>query len=176
MGVVKRVKMAVEDYLKLPKNNRVDPDTGEFVAARDEYGRELPDPVPLAPPVGWFKQPSMFDHVRDLVRSEHMRMYAEAQGAETFEEASDFNVDDEMFPSSEYEDASDFEPVVDLEARRQEEFRRRWFAERDAEDYASWRTAERQRLGLPSDVVPTGAQAKPGKSAGGQDQSPPADE
>lgn len=101
------------------------------VANRDDNFREIPDPVPLAPPIGWFKQPSMFDQVRDMVRSEHMRLYAASQGAETFEEASDFDVDDDMFPASQYEDAADFEPLADLQARRQAEFDREYRAKRE---------------------------------------------
>lgn len=112
MGLLSRVKLSLDDYLRLPK-----------LAKRDaETGREVLDHVPIAPPIGWFKQPSMFDQVRDMVRSEHMRLYAESQGAETFEEASDFDVEDEMFPTSQFEDAGDFEPLANLQARRQREF------------------------------------------------------
>lgn len=114
MGVLKRVKLKLDEYLKLPK------------AQRFENGREVVDHVPIAPPIGWFKQPSMFDQVRNMVRSEHMRMYAEARGAETFEEASDFEVEDEMFPTSQFEDERDFEPLEDLQARRQAEFEREY--------------------------------------------------
>lgn len=129
MSVFKKIKSAVQDYMSQPKNLRVDPVTGEVFPRRDEYGRETPDPVPLAPPIGWFKQPSMFDQVRDMVRGEHLRMYAEAQGDESFEDANDFDVDDDIFPASEHE--GDFEPLESLQAKRQAEFREQFFQERD---------------------------------------------
>lgn len=112
------VKRVVDGYHKLAK--RQDKDTD---------GREIPDPVPIAPPIGWFKQPSMFDQVRDMVRSEHLRLYAEAQGAESFEEANDFEVEDEMFPTSPHE--GEFYSAEELQARRQAAFREQFLKERD---------------------------------------------
>lgn len=116
----KKFKLKLDEYRKLPK-----------MAKRDDLGNEALDPVPIAPPIGWFKQPSMFDQVRDMVRSEHMRLYAEAQGAETFEEASDFEVEDEIFPTSQFEDADDFEPLAKLAERRQKKFREEYLAKRE---------------------------------------------
>lgn len=157
MGVVKRVRIALEDYLRLPKMRKRDPETG----------REILDPVPIAPPIGWYKQPSMFDQVRDMVRSEHMRMYAAAQGHETFEEASDFNVEDDMFPSSQYEDENDFEPVENLQARRQAEYRRNWMEEREKRrqrrEEAEWK-AEDAAASSSSNASSSGA--RPAASAG----------
>ena len=153
---------------------------------RDDRNRELPDPVPLAPPVGWFKQPSMFDHVRDMVRGEHMRLYAESQGAETFEEASDFDVEDDLFPASQFEDADDFEPLENLQERRQAEFRREWLRKREerlrkqdeAEDAreAAEKAAQAAGLGRSSSSGAPGA--RPGRAPegdqGGAGGPPPA--
>ena len=171
MEVVKRVKkyLSFSDYQKLDKNNRVTPE-GEVVPVRDELGRELPDPVPVAPPVGWYKQPSMFDNIRAMVRSEHLRMYAEGQGQETWDEAQDFDVEDETFPHSVYE--GDFEPMEDLQARRQAAFRQRWLEERELGEYGQWKEREIRDGRLPPDVPLSGAQAKPGKSAGGRGDRP----
>lgn len=121
------VKRVVKGYNELRKRQLVTPD-GEV---KEKYvdGREIVDPVPIAPPVGWFKQPSMFDQLRDMVRSEHLRMYAASQGQESFEEAQDFEVEDDIFPSSQYE--NDFEPLENLQARRQQEFREQFLKERD---------------------------------------------
>ena len=173
MDIMRRVKRALswDEYRALDKNNRMTPE-GEVVPVRDELGRELPDPVPVAPPVGWFKQPSMFDQVREMVRGEHLRMYAEAQGAETFEEAQDFDVDDEMFPTSEYE--GEFEPMEDLQARRQAAFRERWLAERELGAYGQWKEREVREGRLPPDS-PSGAQPKAGKS-GSSSKDRPAEE
>jgi len=69
----------------------------------DEDGRFYPDPRSVSPPVGYRKQPSMVDVVRDMVRSEKLRQEAEAAGADTFEEADDFDVGDDYDPRSPYE-------------------------------------------------------------------------
>lgn len=69
---------------------------------------EVLSAIPVAPPVGYKKQPSMVDHIRGLVRSEHLRWAAEGAGAESFEEADDFDVGDDLDPTSPYED--EFEP------------------------------------------------------------------
>lgn len=73
-------------------------------------GAEMPDATPVAPPVGYKRQPTMVDIVRDMIRSEKLRQEVEAAGAETFEEADDFDVDDEMYPTSPYEFEDIFEP------------------------------------------------------------------
>lgn len=80
-----------------------------------EDGREIPDPVPMAPPIGYIKQPSMVEHIRSMVRSEQLRMAAEAGGAETFEEADDFDIGEDELPGTPWE--ADFEPVSELKRR-----------------------------------------------------------
>lgn len=96
-----------------------DPITGEVVVlelpprvrARDDFiddlGREIPDPRPMQPPIGYKKQPSMFDLVRDAVRREHA-LYAANREPETFEDAEDFDVDDDFDPQSPWE--NEFDP------------------------------------------------------------------
>lgn len=61
----------------------------------DKDGNFIPDPTPMAPPVGYKKQPSMVDIVRDMVRSEKLAQEAREAGHETFEESEDFDVGDE---------------------------------------------------------------------------------
>lgn len=68
----------------------------------DQYGREVPDPTPVAPPIGYKKQPSMVDHVRALV-AHGLRERAEQMGFETWEEANDFDVGDDVEPETPYE-------------------------------------------------------------------------
>lgn len=75
-----------------------------------DSGREIPDPVPLAPPVGYRPQPSMVDIIRQQIRSAQLAQEAEAAGLETFEEADDFDVDDDFDPSSPYEEIFDPAP------------------------------------------------------------------
>lgn len=74
-------------------------------------GQEIPDPTPMAPPVGFISQPSMMDHVVDLIRSNDLRRLAESQGFETLEESDDFNVADDDEPMSAYEMEEDYEPL-----------------------------------------------------------------
>lgn len=100
----------------------VDYETGEVGSppAKDKpldgYGREIPDPTPMAPPLGYQRQPTMVDIMRGMIRSHQLAMEAAAAGYETFDEADDFDVGD-VDPSSPYE--GDFEPVGSLRARRE---------------------------------------------------------
>lgn len=77
-------------------------------------GAEVPDPVPLEPPVGFVRRPSLTEQIRDMVRSEAVRAAAESQGMESFEEADDFSVEDDD-PSTPYE--AEFEPVSEVLSR-----------------------------------------------------------
>lgn len=74
-------------------------------------GQELPDPVPMQPPVGFIQQPSMMDHVMDLIQSNNLRQAALAAGLETLEESDDFEVDDDDEPYSAYQMPDDYEPL-----------------------------------------------------------------
>lgn len=82
------------------------------LTARGHYedGSEAPDPMPMEPPLGFVRQPTMVEHIRNMVRSEHLRLAAVKEGAETFEEADDFDVADELEPASAYEFDEAFEP------------------------------------------------------------------
>lgn len=83
-------------------------------------GELIPDPVPIAPPIGYVKHPSMVEIVRDMVRSEKLKQLAEEAGAETFEESEDFDIpDDPVQMESPYE--NEFDPPVEelLQAGRE---------------------------------------------------------
>lgn len=58
-------------------------------------GSQILDPVPMAPPIGYKKTPSMVEIVRDMVRSEKLAQAARESGHETFEESEDFDIGDE---------------------------------------------------------------------------------
>lgn len=73
----------------------------------DDLGREIPDPRPMQPPVGYKKQPSMFELIREATARE-VALYAAGREPETFEEADDFDVDDDVDPHSPWE--NDFDP------------------------------------------------------------------
>lgn len=68
-----------------------------------EDGKFYGNPVPIAPPVGYNPQPTLREQIRAMVVSEKLRAEAEAAGFESFEEADDFDVDDEWDPRSPYE-------------------------------------------------------------------------
>lgn len=85
-----------------------DAETGEMIV--NEKGQEVPDPTPMAPPVGYVKQQSLAEQIREMVRSEKLRLEVEQQGLETFEEADDFDVGDDYDPSSPYE--NEFDPPI----------------------------------------------------------------
>lgn len=91
---------------------RAQTDLEEFTKARlDENGHEIVSNIPKEPPLNYVKQPSMVDIVRSQIRSEMLRREVEAAGVETFEEADDFNVeDDPADPSTPFEENFDPPP------------------------------------------------------------------
>ncbi|UYD39222.1 MAG: hypothetical protein [Wigfec virus K19_160] len=93
------------------------PETGEISLVPvygthklDENGAEVLDPTPIAPPVGYRRQPSLAEQIREMVRSERLALEAAAMGAETFEESEDFDVEDDYDPSTPFE--NDFDPPI----------------------------------------------------------------
>lgn len=114
---------AIDDrfHEEIPWNYAVDPETGELYQVSsdlDGQGRELPDPVPFAPPVKGTQGDALIEMVRRLVRSEVSQM-AEAAGVETFEESEDFDVpDDHPDPRTPYEAV--FDPPLPAPHPRQE--------------------------------------------------------
>lgn len=87
----------------------------------DANGRDvafIPDPTPVAPPIGYNPEPSMFERMREMIRRE-MSAAAASQGFESFEESDDFNVEEDEAPFSPYElileQAQPDGPVVNAE-------------------------------------------------------------
>lgn len=68
----------------------------------DDRGRELPDSTPLAVPLNWKRPPSLQEMIKQHIRTE-MSLSAQDQGMESFEEADDFDVDEDPDPLSQYE-------------------------------------------------------------------------
>lgn len=60
----------------------------------DDQGREIPDPTPVEVPFAARRPESLQDMIRRLVRTDVSKA-AEQVGAETFEEANDFEVGDD---------------------------------------------------------------------------------
>ena len=130
----------MSDKLRDKSVEHTDPITGEIVTHDpgvrprirdvfiDDIGRELPDPRPVQPPVGYKKQPSMFELIREATARE-VALYAANREPETFEEADDFDVDDDIDPHSPWE--NEFDPPWS-EVRRPIEEKRREEAETKA--------------------------------------------
>lgn len=70
------------------------------MAKYNELGQEIPDPTPVAMPLGYERPESLSDLVARMVRV-HISKQAHELGLETFEEADDFSMDedDEVLPS-----------------------------------------------------------------------------
>lgn len=72
------------------------------MAKHDEFGREIPDPTPVAVPAGWSRPVPLQQQIQAMIRTELSRKAVE-DGQESFEEADDFDVDEEPDPLSPYE-------------------------------------------------------------------------
>lgn len=75
----------------------------------DEYGflnvmgHEVPDPTVVEPPLGYVHQPDLIEQMRRMVQGELSRIAA-LEEMETFEEADDFDIEDDPVDySSPYE-------------------------------------------------------------------------
>lgn len=85
--------------------------TGEVLSKQiGTDGREYNDPTPMAPPIGYKRQPSMVEIVRAQIRDAMLAQQLAEQGVETFEEADDFEIGDDYDPSSPWE--NDFDPPI----------------------------------------------------------------
>lgn len=74
------------------------------MARNPERHYETPDPTPVAMPAGFKRPETLEERIRRLVRSERFAAEMEAAGFETFDEADDFDVeDDRPDPATPYE-------------------------------------------------------------------------
>jgi len=84
----------------------------QVLAEIGDDGKEYGDPVPVAPPVGLTRSPSLAEQIRSMVRRE-LSDAAHDQGMETFEESDDFDVDDDPAdPHTPYEAVFDPQPEL----------------------------------------------------------------
>lgn len=105
MKHIEKVTYAEENQQVSPKINS---------ARLDAHGREIIDSRPMAPPIGFVAEESVFDKMRQMMRAASLE--AAQAGAETLEEANDFYVEDDpqsALPPSEYEFDEDHQ--VELE-------------------------------------------------------------
>lgn len=86
----------------------------------NEKGQLLPDPTPIAPPIGYVKEPSMWDIIKERNNAAYVALMA--QGFESEEEANDFLVDDDPELLTPYE--IDEQTEIPLSVLRQRAFER----------------------------------------------------
>jgi len=84
-------------------------------------GKEIPDSIPFSPAIKARRAQSIRENVIGIVRSERFRQAMEEQGEETFEDADDFDVDDDFDPSSPYEEFFEGEYSQLKEARQEQQ-------------------------------------------------------
>lgn len=77
----------------------------------DEYGREKPNPLPLAPPVGYVKRKTIAETIREAIAQASFE--AAQRGAETEAEADDFDVGEDMEPHSPWENDFELDPALE---------------------------------------------------------------
>lgn len=109
MSVLSRFRLKFPSVLVPAERVVVADDSGEVISELDDSGYEVLDSVPMAPPVRFNKEENMFDIHRRLIREELSRMAGE-NGDETFEEADDFDVEDDFDPRTPWE--GEFDPTL----------------------------------------------------------------
>lgn len=61
-------------------------------------GLEYPDPTPMAPPVGFDAPPDLMTMIRTMVKNELFTQGADREQFDSFEEAGDFDIEDDPLP------------------------------------------------------------------------------
>lgn len=126
----------------------------------DEFGKFEPDGTPMAPPIGYKKQPSMVEIVRNMVRSERLAADLAAAGHETFEESDDFDVPDDP-PDMRSPFENDFDPPIsELVAAGREVMETRRKAQQSGSGEAGVSPAVKPK---PPEAAPAAAERPSGK-------------
>lgn len=86
--------------------------------AHNQNGEEILDQTPVNVPLGFKRPMTLNERMKQMVREEASRI-AQEHGAETFEEADDFNIsDDPIDPTSPWEE--DFDPETPFIGAKEE--------------------------------------------------------
>lgn len=78
----------------------------------DPQGREIPNPTPMQPPIGYKRAPTIQEQMRAMIRQ--VSHEAAMSGHETEEEAGDFELDEEWEPTSQWEHPFDPDPALEV--------------------------------------------------------------
>lgn len=110
----------------------------------DELGREVPDPVPMEIPAGFRRPESTTEAIQRIIRTTLSRHAADV-GMETFEEAEDFDMEeDDIEPMSPHEYRA---MAAEIPAEDRELFEK-WRAERaKREQRAAKKAAQEEAAG-----------------------------
>lgn len=88
----------------------------QVTAGQNELGQEMPDPVPVAPPVGYKPGPTLQDTILHMLKQQALRVAADTADFDSPEEADDFEIeDDPLDPLTPYE--AEFLPQDELRSR-----------------------------------------------------------
>ncbi|UDN67571.1 hypothetical protein [robinz microvirus RP_48] len=114
----------------------------------DAKGHEIPDPQPLEIPARFKRPETLAEQIRRVTKGA-LSLQAAEQGFETFEEAEDFEIDDDSFdPSSPYEEI--FDPTLGRgitlqEFHTHEETYKRRYEQAEAAAWKTWDRSEALR-------------------------------
>lgn len=105
-----------------PEGEIVSAETVEYSYTREgrhEVGKEYPNPIPIAPPIGWVPSDPVHEVMARMVAREFQRQREAELGGEEVdspEEADDFDIGEDFDPQAPYE--HDFEPTMPWPATR----------------------------------------------------------
>jgi len=129
-------------------------------------GREKPDATPMAPPLGYKKQPTLHEQIRNMIVSERLRQEAMSLDAETLEEADDFEIGD-FDPTSPYE--YNFDPPTPVHPGTMAPAEKAEYDEWRANQFAEWKNFRKAvKKAAEDNLSPQGGE-------GGEDPQPPSD-
>lgn len=114
IDVVDPVTGEILDQLELP----LDEEGVPTKAVLDQWGRELVDCTPVAPPIGFKPTLDLPDLVRKMVQSEQLAARAREAGFGDFSEEDDFEVGEDFDPSSPYEEVFEGVTRLDIQEHR----------------------------------------------------------
>lgn len=63
-----------------------------------DFAQEFPEGTPIEVPAKWKKPPTLEERIKQFVRSERVAAALEKEGIESFDEADDFDVDEDPDP------------------------------------------------------------------------------
>lgn len=91
-----RRSMSPEELIAFAASHWDPDDPGFGIAALDEYGREIFNPVPMAPPIGYKQEVTMMERLQQMLRAERLKAQEEETDGDTLEDMNDFPEDVDM--------------------------------------------------------------------------------